>query len=590
MSASSHSTRRITTFVLFFPVFVLLLYGGLMYLYFSYAQSRDTRWEVSQYENRPIETEAANLKEKVHNLAQYIRYYDSQSSFKIKKNVQSIVNVAVNVANGLYEKYRDTQSDASIKTMIAHALKYIQFEGNYGYLFVLDMEGHAKLQHERSLISESNLSTRDSNGKEIVKEFTKIAQEKGEGFVDYYWYIPNTKDKTMHYKISFIKKLQGIDWYIGAGEYLNYMRKFFRSDMLKYIQKNGEFEQGYFFVTDSRGQTIYHHDGNATPDAQRYLIEGLYRDDDRIAYTEYVAQYDWYITAVKTLGQVNESIRQNKEYIISRRSKNIHASFWIMLSMLLLSLLLSLYLSGVINRRLHTYKEQIRESNEKLLFQSRQALIGELLPMIAHQWRQPINKIASVLALMRFGLTQGECNAKKIDLECADMEESIEFMSETIDDFRTFYRPKNETEEVDLSILIVKAIEYVDGTIRKKDIHLSTQLQNITYRLHANEFLQVMINLITNAADASSQHGKVDIALFDRDGNIHVVVLDDGEGIPDEQLGRIFEPYFSTKENSMGLGLYMSKMIIEKHMHGTIRVEKPSQGGTRFVLCLYRQE
>jgi len=162
-------------------------------------------------------------------------------------------------------------------------------------------------------------------------------------------------------------------------------------------------------------------------------------------------------------------------------------------------------------------------------------------------------------------------------------------MSETIDDFRTFYRPKNETEVADLRRLILKAIEFVDGPIRKKDIRLITHLHNIQYRLYANEFLQVMINLIKNAADASEQHGEITVDLFEKDGVVRIVVSDRGKGIAVENLNKIFEPYYSTKENSMGLGLYMSKMIIEKHMHGEIRAEPIAEGGTRFIICLYRQ-
>ena len=590
MKVSFRSTRRITTLVVLFPVWVLLLYGGLMYLYFSYAQSRDTRIEVAQYENRLMNTEVSNLKEKVHNMAQYIRYYDSQSSNKIKQDIQGIVNAAVDVANGLYQNYHFTQSNPAIEAMIVHALERIHFEDNIGYLFVLDMQGNVKLHRDRKRIGQNDFNIRDTKGKAIVQEFTRIIREKGEGFVDYYWPLPESNDSTSHYKISFVKKINGLDWYVGAGEYLHYMRTFIQKDMLTYIKKNAHFDQGYFFVTDSVGRTVFHPEGNATNDAKRFLTSVVYRDSEYIAVTEYITQYDWYITSVKTLKQLNANIRQNKEHIISKRTKNIRASFWIMSAMLLLSLLLSLYLSSIINRRLRNYEEQIHESNEKLLFQSRQALIGELLPMIAHQWRQPINKIASEIALLRFGIARGECQPDHIDQECASIEESVEFMSETIDDFRTFYRPKNESETVDLSKLIVKAIEFVDGSIRKKDIHLSTHLQNIHYRLYANEFLQVMINLIQNAADASWQHGVIDIALFEKEEAVHIVVTDRGEGIPDEKLGKIFDPYFSTKENSMGLGLYMSKMIIEKHMHGTIHVEKTSKGETRFVVCLYRKE
>jgi signal transduction histidine kinase len=559
-----------------------------MYLYFSYAQSRDTRWEVAQYEDHLMDTEVSNLKEKVHNMAQYVRYYDSRSSHKIKEDVKKIVHIAAGVAEGILESNASSMNRHVRERLALDALARITFEGKLGYLFVVEMNGMTLLHRDPAMVGKNILNIQDSNGKFIIHDFVRVARQDGEGFVDYYWYIPGEKDRKMRYKISYIKKINGTNWMLGAGEYLIYMRRFVRKDMLSYIANNSQFDAGYFFVTDSKSKTIYHPKGDATADAQEYLIEGVYRDDEYIAYTEYIAQYDWYITAVKDLKQVNASIRQNKAYILNRRDSNIQASLWIMLAMLMLSLVLSLYLSGIINRRLKTYEEQLRESNEHLLFQSRQALIGELLPMIAHQWRQPINKIASVLALMRFDLSRDVCDAGKIDQECAGMEESVEFMSETIDDFRTFYRPKNESEIANLSTLITKAIEFVDGSIRQKDIHLTTHLENIEYRLYANELLQVLINVIKNAADASSQHGKIVIELFEKESAVSVVVTDDGDGIPEEQIGKIFEPYFSTKENSMGLGLYMSKMIIEKHMHGTLSVVNLPEGGTRFTITLYR--
>jgi len=227
-------------------VLVLLIYGGLMYVYFAYAQNRDTRWEVNQYENRLMDTEVSNLREKVRNMAEYVRYYDSQNANKIKKDVQNIVNAAVDVANSLYEGYHYTQSRPYIEAMIVHALENIHFEGDIGYLFILDMQGNVKLHRDRSRVGKNNLNVRDSNGKEIVREFIRIARESGEGFVDYYWYLPNPRDKIMHYKISFVKRLKELDWFIGAGEYLHYMRCFVRNDMLEYIRNNAAFDQAIF--------------------------------------------------------------------------------------------------------------------------------------------------------------------------------------------------------------------------------------------------------------------------------------------------------------------------------------------------------
>jgi len=254
------------------------------------------------------------------------------------------------------------------------------------------------------------------------------------------------------------------------------------------------------------------------------------------------------------------------------------------------SLLISLYLSTVINRMLRSYEKRIHAANEKLIFQSRQALIGELFSMIAHQWRQPINKIASVLALLRFSLSEKKMNHEEIDAKCQEIEESIEFMSETIDDFRTFYQPKEMSEEANLKELIDKSVDFLEGSIRKKHIEIVKELEEIHFVLYGNEFLQVMINLIKNAIDSiGREKGKIILQLYKREDNTIVVTVEDnGKGISEETLGRVFDPYFTTKEDSMGLGLYMTKIIIEKHMNGAIMVDMLPKG-TKFTIYLYQK-
>jgi len=234
---------------------------------------------------------------------------------------------------------------------------------------------------------------------------------------------------------------------------------------------------------------------------------------------------------------------------------------------------------------LKNYEKKLTATNEKLVFQSRQALIGELFSMIAHQWRQPINKIASILALLRFGIEEKKINFVEIDARCQEIEESVEFMSETIDDFRTFYQPKEDSEKVNLKKLIEKSIHFLEGPIRKKDIIIVKELQEIEFDLYANEFLQVMINLIKNAVDSLEKRGEIHIKLFKKDKSIFIFVEDNGIGIDIISLKKVFDPYFTTKENSMGLGLYMTKIIVEKHMKGKIVAKRLSKG-TKFIITL----
>ena len=586
-SSDEHASLRLTTLIILFPLVSLLLYGGLSHLFFFYSQKQEIKRELIKHEQTLMEIEKNRLKEKVENLAQFVHYYDSKSSDKIRKDATSIVNLVVNVANNICRTYKESLDEKALRQLIIDALTGIKFEGDLGYLFLIDMKGNIYVHIDPKIVGTNIMDIRDVNGKYIVREFTRVLEEKGEGFVDYYWYIVSEDRKQMHYKISYVKKLNCFDWYVGAGEYLKYMKRYVREDLLSYIKDNHRFEGGYFFVSDSRNRLVYAPDEEnlTVSDLKRYRQEGFFQDSEKVAYTEYIAEYDWYITAVKALEGIRRDIAVKKRQSEIKREENIKTNFYLILFTWLISLMLSIYLSLVMNRMLKRYERKLKETNEKLVFQSRQALLGELLPMIAHQWRQPINKIASILALLRFGKDENR-TSEELDTYYREMEDNIEFMSETIDDFRTFYQPKEYTSEEKLHELIHRSIEFVEGSIRKKDIVLHTDLEEVSYTLYANEFLQVMINLIKNAVDSLPLRGELWVRLYRQKQKIVIEVEDNGEGIRKEMLDKVFDPYFTTKEDSMGLGLYMSKIIIEKHMKGEITVENLPRGGARFTLYL----
>ena len=582
--------RRLTTLVVVFPLITLLLYGTLSHLFFFYSRHKEIQREVSEYERTLMSIEENRLKEKVENLAQFVRYYDSKSSDKIKKDAKNIVNLAVNIANNIYSKNKNKVDEQTLKKMIIEALEGIKFEGDLGYLFLIDMKGDIYVHIDPKMVGKNIMDIQDVKGKYIVREFTRVLREKGEGFVDYYWYIVSENRQKMHYKISYVKLLNCFDWYVGAGEYLKYMKRDVRKDILNYIRDNHRFEDGYFWVTSPHKIIYAPPESNVTAsemiDPGRFRQTGFYEDGRYLAYTAYIPEYDWYITAVKDLGIFHNNIALKKKESELKREENIKTNSYLLLFSWIVSILLSLYLSSILNKKLRNYESKLKETNEKLVFQSRQALLGELLPMIAHQWRQPINKIASILALLRFNVEERrECD--KLDDYYQDIENNIEFMSETIDDFRTFYQPKESSETADLKALVLKSIEFVEGSLRKKDITLHTDLDEVSFPLYQNEFLQVMINLIKNAVDVLPPQGKINIRLHDSEHGIMIMVEDNGEGIDPKDIERVFDPYYTTKNDSMGLGLYMSKIIIEKHMYGTIRVES-SVEGTKFIIILHR--
>ena len=580
------SAKRVTTIIVIFPLVTLLLYGALSYLFFSYSQKKDIELELENYKKSLLDIEKERLKGKINSLTQLIDYYDTISSTKIKDNVKMVVDVASDVANNIYNQYKGVKFEYEVKSMIRNALKNIHFEDNIGYHFLLDSKGKALIHTDKQIQGTNILNIKDSNGKQIVHEFNKVIKDQGSGFVNYYWHIPNQDKRVTHYNIAYIKKLDAYDWYLGAGEYLKFANKLTRKNIIKYIASYSQSQDGYFFMFDSNENMIFHPNKNININLENYKTEGFHSDDKYMYYSSYIPKRDWHLVAAISIKDISANIKKKQVTSNIKRKDDMNVNFYILGITWLLSLLLSLYLSSIVKKRLEDYEGQINQNKEKLIFQSKQALIGELFSMIAHQWRQPINKIASIIALLRFDLENDNVDKKEIDTSCEEIENSIEFMSETIDDFRTFYKPTAETKKVNLKALIGRSVLFLKSSIVKNNIKVIKELEDITFELYRNEFLQVMLNLVKNAIDAIGVQGVIVIKLYKNvNGKVIISVENSGKSIDEKLISKIFDPYFTTKEDSMGLGLYMTKMIIEKHMNGTIKVEA-LQDGTRFTIEL----
>jgi|AAUQ01.1.fsa_nt_gi signal transduction histidine kinase len=355
-----------------------------------------------------------------------------------------------------------------------------------------------------------------------------------------------------------------------------------KENFINFLQNVNIYDNTHIVVFD-KNKTILFKSKNV-PESEIELLKGikdhlLYEDDDYIAYSSSQNKNGWKITAF-----LNKNIYVDKvnklQYELNKNTKeSVEKNLYLLGIIWLIALGVSFFIARKVTNKLESYRVALKNSNEQIIFQSRQAMIGELLPMIAHQWRQPINKIASVLMRMRFEIAKGNPNIETLDMQCQTIESSIELMSKTIEDFRSFYRPKDKPEPVNLAIIIRKAIFFLDELLENKKIKIKTNLSNVETTIHANEFLQVIINLIKNASDAVDVGGTISITLKEVEDNmIEIRIEDDGVGIPDDKLEKIFEPHVSTKEGSMGLGLYMSKLIIELHFHGEIKAYNTENG------------
>jgi predicted ATPase/signal transduction histidine kinase/tRNA A-37 threonylcarbamoyl transferase component Bud32 len=224
-----------------------------------------------------------------------------------------------------------------------------------------------------------------------------------------------------------------------------------------------------------------------------------------------------------------------------------------------------------------------REKDHLLIQQSRLAVMGEMINNIAHQWRQPLNALGLVLGNLEDAAEFNDLSEEYLKKQVAEGWMYIKKMTSTINDFRNFFRPNKQPELFNLKTAIEEAVTLVDASFKSHCIDLVIDApEDVQQTGFPNEYSQVLLNLITNAKEAILAHsdkgGQIVVQLCTVNDNAQVTVTDTGGGIDEQILPRLFEPYFSTKEGGTGIGLYMSKMIIENSMNGQISLRNLSQG------------
>ncbi len=238
-------------------------------------------------------------------------------------------------------------------------------------------------------------------------------------------------------------------------------------------------------------------------------------------------------------------------------------------------------------------EELIKRQSELLVSQSRYAAMGEMIGMIAHQWRQPITAIGMSANNMLLDIDLGDIDADTFRTHLNSIGSQVQFLSSTIDDFRNFFKPSSETVVVSVSFIISEALKIIGKSLENNNIAVSNDKNcDFEVEVHKGELTQVLLVLLGNAKDIlidnSVQNAFVSIVCENGgDGYVKVGVADNGGGVPEEIMAKIFEPYFSTKaaKNGTGLGLYIAKTIVEKYQGGSIGVEN-RDGGAYFWIRL----
>ena len=244
---------------------------------------------------------------------------------------------------------------------------------------------------------------------------------------------------------------------------------------------------------------------------------------------------------------------------------------------------------------------QLKEQEKLIIQQSRLASMGEMIANIAHQWRQPLSIISTLATGIKLKKELAISNEQS-EIDSLDMiNQNAQYLSQTIDDFRNYFKKSNYMNTIFTNNLLDKTLKLIAPRLKNKNIEIIMNNENIEIETYENELVQIYINIINNAIDAFEDFKEVDyskyifIEIKKTDASLEIKIKDNAGGIEDEIMNRIFEPYLTTKEEKQGtgLGLFMCNEIVTKHLKGDIQAlsstfsyEGKEYKGTTFKITL----
>ncbi len=453
-----------------------------------------------------------------------------------KKTLKKEINTVIDILN--YNIAKSNLNDEEQKTDAIRLLNNITFEENKSnYFFVYEIKNMNGGDDFAKLVVNPNrpdlvgklISTNytDTDGKKFREIFLSDIRNTGESYTEYSYKKPNSNES--NYKLSYFKYYERFNWVIALGIYTDDIEneiEIKREDLQKRIQKQVTQNVVLFLM---------------------FLSIAI-------------------LISIAISQKIDEIMKnyENKVRINAKELENLNQS---------------------LEEKVKEEIEKNREKEQLLVQKSKFIALGEMISNIAHQWRQPLSELSSILMFIKFKYSINALDVETMNKKSKEADEVLEYMSHTIDDFRNFFMPKKEKEEFYLYKAVDSVINIISSTLNNYNIKLEINInKNIVLKTYLNEYQQVLLNIINNAKDVliekDIKNPKITIGAYEEDDYVVLYIEDNGGGVLVEPKGKIFEPYFTTKEdsNGTGIGLYMSKIIVDKNMKGKLRVRNTNEG------------
>ncbi|WP_072681958.1 cache domain-containing protein [Arcobacter sp. LA11] len=573
------------------------------------------------------------IKQEIDEVYDFIKREQQSTQKELKESLKNAVNNAYAIANTIYQNNQD-KDPVFIKKLIVDALRNIRFNKNRGYFFIYENTGkNILLPHNPELEGNDFWKHQDSKGAYVIQDMVSLLKKKDEAFYQWHWYNPTNPDKQKT-KIGLVRNFKPFEWFIGTGEYIEEYEVEIKEKILDFVKNVNLNEDGYIFIIDYDliylshirkdyigKHAITNNDAVGTKEVIDKLLqiakngEGYYsyvqnrkpgseQPTKKVSYVKGLDNWSWIIGTGFYEDDMNMAIIQKRKDLDEKFKEYVYQILKVTILITIILLLLSIYFSRILQNKFIKYKKEIKEHINKntkqqniMAQKTKMAAMGEMIGNIAHQWRQPLSTITTTATGLKIQKEMNILEDSFLIEGLSGINDSAQYLSKTIDDFRNFFKTNKNEVEFSIKDTICRAISLCSAQLYNLEIDIVKDIKDIKITNFENEFIQVIINILTNAKDELTKKNKdfkkiIFIKVKKVKGFVSIEIKDNAGGIPKNLKNRVFEPYFTTKHKSQGtgIGLYMCKEIIEKNMKGSLEVEncKYEHDNTYFIGACFK--
>ena len=625
---------KIIKWIILLPIIGVLLTALVLTEIFISSQKESYNTEINNIQ--AIHT--SNLKNKIQERIEHIstlltnnyKYQINES----KGNIEDIMIIGQTFLENIYEKNRHL-SKKELYRKIDEKMKSIRFSTNgNGYFFIYESKSgqFVSLPSKPSLVGTSLKDFPTINDINLYEHFKKILAQKSQGFSHWYWNKPNQEEKIK--KIGSVKEFKPLNLVFGTAIYDIDIQTKITTNAENFLKSLQYKDNSYIFAMDSKGTAIIHKkesiigvdinnlsskiqknvkdiikqalnsDGTFLEYDQSKNLFKEFKQSRKISYVKYIPELNWIIGTGLYTNDLNNEIILKKKRQKKKLEENIQTTLWVSLLVTLIILFFLVIISNKIKHIIHSYSSKLDENNKKLhnlnvnleqkvaiqveknrekdkiLYQqSKMASMGEMLGNIAHQWRQPLSAISTAASGILIQKQFNQLTDKHMDYSLSSIVRNTQLLSQTIDDFKDFYKKDKKKNNFVIEDLIQKVLTLIDANLKNKDIEIIKNIEVITICTYENELVQSILNIINNARDAlvelpNEKRKCIFINIYKQNAELIIEIKDSAGGINEDVIHKVFEPYFTTKHKAQGtgIGLYMTHEIITEHLLGSIDV------------------